>query len=298
LLLVLPWLLKAAGIWAVDRVLPGGGTGEALRGETTFSPFAWPYTLHTFFYGYSLGPSLRELHQPDRIAVLKSSLPVLLAGALPVGLGLAGSLYHWDRKRAKLWIWVLVPVVVLTFLALRNFKPWNPRYVAMVLPWVLALTAYGLTRLPRRLFLGATLLLAVLTLWSVGGHYWNGRYAKADVRAAAAWLEEANTAGDPVIVPVVTSVFNYYYQGSGEVIGTFGLPELGSEAEAAAFCDRALGGKPRAWVVLAREWYFDPRGHLPADLARRGHLRLDLAAPGVRVYAWYSGESAVKIHGD
>jgi len=286
LLLVSPWLLKASGIWAVDRVLPGSGMGESLRGETTFSPLAWPYTLQTFFYGYSLGPSLRELHQPDRMAVLRTALPVLLLGAVPVGLGLVAGLFRIDRKRGLLIVWIIVPMLILTLLALRNVKPWNPRYLAMVFPWVLALTAYGLASLPRRAALVATLLLTCLTLWSLGGYYWNARYFKADVRAAATQLETANSEGDAILVPVVTSVFKYYYRGTGELIDTYGLPVLGSASDAEEFCDRVLAGRTVCWLVLAREWYFDPGGHLPRAMSRRGHLRLETTAAGVRIYVW------------
>lgn len=150
LLLVSPWLLKASGIWAVDRILPGSGTGDALRGETTFSFLAWPYTLQTFFYGYSLGPSLRELHQPDRLAIMRAAWPWLLLGAVPVGVGLLTGIVRAGKKRGPLLVWILVPILILTFLAVRNVKPWNPRYVAMVFPWVLCLTAWGLAGLPRR----------------------------------------------------------------------------------------------------------------------------------------------------
>ena len=286
LLLVSPWLLKAAGIWAVDRVMPGAGTGDPLRGETTFSPLAWAYTLQTFFYGYSLGPSLRELHQPDRIAVLRSAWPILFLGAVPVGVGLLAGLIRLDRKRASLLVWIIVPVLILTFLALRNVKPWNPRYVAMALPWILALTAFGLAGLPRRAALAATVLLTCLTLWSLGGYYWNERYFKADVRAAAVYLEKANNEGDPVLAPVITSVFRYYYRGSGEVLGTYGHAALQGTREAGAFCERILAGRKRCWLVLAREWYFDPGDHLLTAMSRRGHLRLVTTAAGVRVYDW------------
>jgi mannosyltransferase len=286
LLLVSPWLLKASGIWAVDRVLPGSGVGESLRGETTFSPLAWPYTLQTFFYGYSLGPSLRELHQPDRMAVLRTALPILLLGAVPVGLGLVAGLFRIDRKRGLLIVWIIVPMLILTLLALRNVKPWNPRYLAMVFPWVLAFTAYGLAKLPRRAGLAATLLLSCLTLWSLGGYYWNERYFKADIRVAATQLETANLQGDPILVPVVTSVFKYYYKGSGELIDTYGLPVLRGARDAEEFCDRILAGRSKCWLVLAREWYFDPGGHLPRAMSRRGHLRLETTSAGVRVYGW------------
>lgn len=287
LLLVSPWLLKASGIWAVDRIVPGSGTGDALRGETTFTFLAWPYSLQTFFYGYSLGPSLRELHQPDRMAVLRAAWPVLVLGALPVGLGLLVGIFRGIRKQGMLIVWIVVPIMILTFLAMRNVKPWNPRYVAMVLPWVLVLAACGLAALPRRLSLSATVLLTCLTLWSLVGYYGNGRYAKADVRAAARYLEETNVEGAVVLAPVITSVFNYYYGGAGEVLDTYRRPPLKDAAEAADFFDEVLAGRGRVWLVQAREWYFDPGGYLPAVLSQHGRLRVDFTAPGVKVYDWY-----------
>jgi len=151
--------------------------------------------------------------------------------------------------------------------------------------------AGGLTSLPRRVGLPAALLLTGLTLWSLGGYYWDGRYAKADVRAAAAHLEGINTAGAPILVPVVASVFDYYYRGPGEVIPAWGVPVMRNAGDAAAFCDRILAGRPVCWVVLAREWYLDPEGLLPVALSRRGHLRLVMSAPGVRVYAWESKDN-------
>lgn len=188
-------------------------------------------------------------------------------------------------------VWIVVPVLILTFLAVRNVKPWNPRYLAMVFPWVLTLTAWGLARLPSRVGLFLTVLLVGLTLWSLGGYFGNARYAKADVRAAATFLEAANGEGDLLLVPVVSSVFNYYYQGPGDVIGSDGVPPLTSASDADSYFDRALVGRQRCWVVLAREWFFDPEGILPVSLARRGHLRLVLTEPGVRVYEWNQQEA-------
>lgn len=286
LVLVSPWLLKASGIWAVDRILPGSGTGDALRGETTFSFLAWPYSLQTFFYGYSLGPSLRELHQPDRLAIMRGAWPLLLLGAVPVAVGLLAGIVRAGKKRGPLLVWILVPILILTVLAMRNVKPWNPRYVAMVIPWVLCLTAWGLAGLPRRGGLAAMVLLTGLALWSLGGYYWNGRYAKADVRAAAEFVDENNADGHAILAPVVTSVFKFYHQGPEEVLGSFGLPPLKTAAEADTFFEKTLAGRSGCWLVLAREWYFDPGGHLPRALARAGHLRLMNSGAGVRLYHW------------
>ena len=286
LALALPWLLKASGIWAVDRIVPGGGTGEALRGETTFSWMALPYTLHTFFYGYSLGPSLRELHAVDRVSILVASLPLLVAGALPVLLGGAVGVVRGRPRRFAVLLWIVIPVVILILLAVRNVKPWNPRYAAMVSPFVLLLVCMGLVRLKKPIGVGLSVLLTCLTLWSLYGYYTDSRYVKEDIRQAAAIVTAGNAAGAPILVPVVTSSFAYYYSGPGEIIDTYGRPALDSAAAADAFCDSLLAGRQRCWVVASRMWFFDPEGFLPTALARRGHLRVADHAPGVEVYVW------------
>jgi uncharacterized integral membrane protein len=295
-LLASPWLLKASGIWAVDRIMPGA-TGAALRGETTFDLLAIPYTLQTFFYGFSLGPSTAELHQPDRMAVLRSALPLLAVAALPVGLGLLGSVRRPDRSFWRLWLWAGIPLLILAVLAVRNVKPWNPRYVAMAMPWFLILAAVGLTHLPRRAGLVLTLILTALTVWSIGNHFGDGRYAKADVRRAAAAVEESNTAGDPILVPVVTAVFDFYHEGAARTIDTYGQPPLRSGAEADRFVAERLAGVPGCWYVAARSWYFDPHGQLPLALARAGHLRRTGGFDGVEIYRWERAPADGDAHG-
>jgi hypothetical protein len=295
-LLAAPWLLKASGIWAVDRIMPGA-TGDLLRGETTFDLMAVPYTLQTFFYGFSLGPSTAELHQPDRMAVARSALPLLLVAALPVVVGLLASVRRPNRSFWRLVLWAGIPLLILAVLAVRNVKPWNPRYVAMALPWFLILASVGLTHLPRRAGLFLTLVLTAMTLWSVGNHFGDGRYAKADVRRAVTAVEAANTTDDPILVPVVTAVFDFYHDGSGRTIGTFGRAPLRNAEEADEFVASQLEGAPACWYVAARSWYFDPLGHLPVALARAGHLRRTEGFDGVEIYRWERAPKAGDDHG-
>lgn len=285
-LLSSPWILKASGIWAVDRILPGADTGLALRGQTTFSPLAIPYSFFTFFFGHSFGPSLRELHQPDRMMVLKANLPLLVLGAIPVGLGLLSSLRHLGSRRLFLLLFVAVPMAVLVVLAMRNIKPWNPRYVSVVFPFLLTLLALGLTRLPGYWSRGGAILMIVLSFYSLAGHYWNDNYLKADMRSAVHFVESHNPVVDPVLVPSVTGVYSFYKTGSAQVIDTFNMPTLNSDQEAQTFFQQNLAGLKSFWFVSSRKWYFDPQGYLPVALSRNGHLRLEEEYPGVRIYHW------------
>jgi hypothetical protein len=259
-----------------------------------------PYSLFTYFFGYSLGPSLRELHAPDKFQVLRPWLPLLTAGALPVAMGLLAGTFSLRRRQWSLLIWILVPVIILVVLALRNVKPWNPRYVAVVFPWLMALCALGLLRLPRLWGGMASLLLVILTLYSLGGYYWDGRYAKADVRAAVQAVEDlqgAEGAADAILVPVVTSVFHYYYDGDSLVLGTYELGTLSNVEQARAFCDSTLAGRDHLLWVEARPWYFDPRGLLSDELARHGHLRLIEEWSGAKLYSWQRPSEGKANHG-
>ena len=90
LVAILPWILQATNYWALDRMVPGAETGHALRGDTTFSPWALPFAGFALFFGYSLGPSLRELHQPEPLAVVLAHAPLLGAVTLVAGILVTG----------------------------------------------------------------------------------------------------------------------------------------------------------------------------------------------------------------
>jgi 4-amino-4-deoxy-L-arabinose transferase-like glycosyltransferase len=298
LLVTMPWLLQAAGIWAVDRVVPGMATGEALRGETTFTPAALPYTLLSFLYGTSLGPSIAELHRPDRLALVRNALPLLavagLAACVPLVVGFGR---RPDRARARLVIWILVPTLVLLLLAIRNVKPWNPRYVSVVLPFVILLAARGLVRLPRAAGAVTATVLLGLTVWSLGAARSDPRYAREDVREAVRVVAAAAAPGDAVLVPVVTGVYEYYDRGRRPLIDSYRRAPLADAVAADAYCGEVLAGRDRCWVVLAREWDFDPSGHLPSALQRLGTLRLVAQPAGTRIFAWERAPGAGGAHG-
>lgn len=289
-LLAAPWLLKASGIWAVDRIVPGAAMGTALRGETTFSPLGLFYALYTFFFGYSLGPSLRELHQPDRLSVVLAYWPLLAAGGLAAGSAVLGGLVRLERRRVALLVWIAVPTALAVVLALRNIKPWNPRYLAAVLPWLVLLAGEGLVRLPRRWGFVAAVTLCGLMVWSLAGYYAAGKFAKEDLRQAAELVRQARPASAAVLVPVVGSVYKYYDRQAHLVLGSLGRPALANREEADRFVAETLAGRDFCRVVLAREWYFDPLNLLPPALSRAGHLRLEAEVPGVRIYTWQSKE--------
>lgn len=287
LLGALPWVLRASGILAVDRLVPGAAGGAALRGETTFSPLALPFTLFAFLFGYSLGPSLAELHQVDRIAAVRAHLPVLAAAAAASAVVLAAGVARLGRRTGSLLaIWIAVPAAAVVLLAVQNVKPFNPRYLAATFPLVLLIAARGLGGLPRRLGRAGGFVLCGLCLWSLWGYHGDPRYAKEDVRDAAAWVGGRSEPGDPVIVPVVTRVWNLYHQGPGRVVPMWETPTIANAAAARACLATRMAGASHGFLVLSRAWDIDPDGRLPAALAAEARVVDEARFPGVRVMEW------------
>lgn len=284
---VAPWLLQASGILAVGRLVPGAEVGPALRGATTFSPFAYPFTIYSFFFGFSLGPSLAELHAVDRLAVLRPHWPLLAAAGLVTATVLvAGAARLGRRSAVRLGLWIGVPLLLTGLMAWRNFKPFNPRYLAAVAPLVLLVAAHGLASLPRRLGRLAGVALLALSLWSLYNYHADPRYAKEDLRDAGSWLSGRSDPGDPVLVPVVTNVFSLYYPGPGQVVPFWEQPPVATLGEARALLRAKMGGAARGFLVLSRAWEIDPGGLLPDALAAEATVTETAVFPGVRVFAW------------
>jgi len=284
--LAAPWLLEAAGIWEVGRVIPGTATGEALRGSTTFDPWALPFTGFALFYGFSLGPSLADLHGADPLAAVRANLPVIGAGVVAAAAALLPALARLDRRRWVVALWVVVPLLGVVLLAVRNVKPYNVRYAATVFPWLLALTAAGIGRYGRRGRAIVSVALLALCGASLAGYYGQDRYAKEDVRGAVAALDPREAPGRPILAPTVGPVVRHYWRGRGPVLGCWDEPQVRDAAMADRLVARQLGDHDSAWIVTARPWFQDPQRLLPDALARAGTLERIHDGPGVAVDLW------------
>lgn len=287
----LPWLLRAAGILEVGRLAPGAETGPALRHEPGFTPWAWPFTAHTLVYGFSLGPSLEQLRSPDRLQVVTSWLPLLAPAAAVAGFLVLGGLSRLPRRSAvAAVIWILVPLMAVSFLAMRNVKSYNPRYLAMILPVVTMLAAHGAARLRYGRLVGGALL--VLVLVSLGGYHGADRYAREDLRAAARIVEQDARPGDVILAPLISGLLGHYHQGPGTIKSFWDCPKITSGEQAREALRTRIGDADRAWLVLNRSRNIDPGDRLPAALEELGTVVERREVPGVRLYAWRAGRAA------
>lgn len=272
LVLVSPWILRAARTWDFQRLGPGANAGAAiaLRGHTTFHPGAIPFALHALAVGYTLGPALRELRTGDPAATLSRHGGELMAVALVFGaLGVAGLAAL--RRRGRLLetaLWLVVPMLLVCFVALRNFKPFNPRYLAVCMPAFLLVLAAGLADLRRRWAIAFALAIAVLWGISLAQHYFVPAYGKEDYRGAAALVDRQGREGERVLALGAVEPLFYYYRGSlpgGSLwLGYASNPTL-LESKVAG----ALAGARGAWVVLSRPEDLDPGGAFAGWMALR-----------------------------
>lgn len=286
-LAMIPWLGSIRGAWDWQRLNPlrtaPAHEGE-LRPGSTFHAVAVPWAFQTFATGYTLGPSLRELRQGRSWSTIAPFAPELAAAALVFGgLTVAGLVAL--RRRGRLGeglLALVVPVVIVSYFAIQNFKTFHPRYLAIVVPALIAIWAAGWADLRgRRRALVAT---AVAALWALSLYrmYFDPRYEKDDLRSAARVLRDHGRPGEVVVAASTSEMLFYYYRGPLPVRHYW----LGFAADPARMTARfeAMRGEQGTWVVSARPEDLDPHGAFARYLDDTWPAAERFAYPGVRVW--------------
>ena len=294
--LALPWAPQALRTWDWQRLHPGraAAAGEtALRGATTFHAAAVPFALHAFAVGYTLGPSLRELRADPSVSTLVRHAGEVALTTLVFGtLGVLGVVALRRRRRlTDFLLWLAVPVLVVSWFAISNFKVFHPRYLAVASPAFLLAIAAALADLrprPRALLAGA-----VLALWAVSlaHHFGAPGYGKEDQRGAAALVTVRAARDESVIAVNTIDPMLYYYHGPAPLTPFW----LGFAADPATLERRlgeALPNRRGAWVVLSRPEDLDPRGRFANLMDARYPDAERFAFEGVRVWHVPPGAAA------
>jgi len=227
------------------------------------------HTAYAFFAGFSLGPSLGELHVlPMREAAARAAPWVALLGVVaiwllwqgwqelrrrPFGLaiiflavasapliGLAGSMAGVGPK-VRYWSWILIPLLV----------------------WLAAGLARGWQGRGRWITRGAFATLICVQLFAVVNRHADPRYANEDVRAAAQYLQLESSYAVPVFVVAdyMAPAVRYYLNG-GDALDDW-LPHVSHEVEDEGQTEQArtVAG---AWIIHPRT-QAEVRGSAPFD---------------------------------
>jgi 4-amino-4-deoxy-L-arabinose transferase-like glycosyltransferase len=294
LVLISPWVYRITTYIDVSRlvtpVMPGQiETAERLRGETTVAWTAIPYALYAFSVGFTMGPSLRELHdQATMAAVLADHWPaVVWTAALFGSLLLAGIASGRRRRRwGELGLYMVLPVALTLVLNWQNAKAFNVRYVLLSLPAYLCLVAAGVIVVGERWRTVASLAVVLTMLTSLGHYYYDGRYAKEDVRGAMRYVEKRmDTGGDHVCVfaPTVFDVARRYRTGDYVLYRAFQRNWV-DKSSVDAQLDPMFAACNSVWYVRARPWVDDYDGYLWRSLRSRYRVVEQTQFVGVKVF--------------
>ncbi len=288
MVLISPWIYRVTTFVDFGRlatpVRPGQlDLGERLRGDTTFRIEAVPYAAFAFSVGFTLGPSLRELHETTSLAGVfaRHGREVAWVGALFGSLLLVG-LWHEARARGR-WavveplLYIGLPLFATLVLNWQNAKAFNARYILVGLPMYLALVAVGIASLSRARGALVGALVAATCASSLWNHYTDPRYAKEDVRSAVRAIEARIAPGECILAPTVWQIVDVYAVTDAPVLNVYGAPESMMQNQLARLfvqCDSF-------WYVRARPWVDDPEGRVLKEIDARYVRGETLEFPGV-----------------
>jgi uncharacterized membrane protein len=216
---------------------------------------ALPYTVFAYGAGFSLGPTVGELHgltsplqivlrHPSVVAVFAIFVPLLVAGVFRVAR---------DRDAAALLLpWLVGPPLLVFVLALASDITYEVRYPIAALPAFALVVAAGVAALPRPgwRWVGGVALVACAAA-GLANHYWNPRYAKEDVRAAVGEALRRDPRAPIVVVGQARAAVWFYANGAPIE------PLAGCEPEPLPpdpARDARLASAPVLWVVVSRDW--------------------------------------------
>lgn len=234
-----------------------------------------PYTLFAYAAGFSLGPTLAELHVTQglrRIAADHTSVLLVFTVFLPL---LAAGIHRLRQDRAAAAVllpWLCGPPLMILLLAVLTDVPYRVRYTLAALPAFLLLVAMGTRAIGRAAFrFAAAGSVLACFLWSIANLFWSPQYGREDVRAAVAYVRATGANGSPVIAAgEIQPVVAYY--GTG--LPVVSARDCGNPVNQTGRNHARAGGEDATiWLLVGRDWDGQAESCLTALL--RSHLALE-----------------------
>ena len=247
------------------------------------------YTLVTFLFGFSVGPSVRELHIARTGNTLLGALPWGVA-ALTVCLLLFRPLWGAPQSRhwaLRLGLVIALPVAACGIAAAVMDLGFRVRYVAWGASLLLVLLSAALVhgrRSAATLVAGA--ILVGLSAVSLINRQWNARYSNEDSRGAATYLAVSLPSSSPVFVTsgYMAGTVEYYLDDDWRLRRLPNLPAAGPPTTGLDVIRAYVPAGARFWLIYTRPWDGDPGGRLRDELRTHAGLRLIADWPGVELY--------------
>ena len=283
-----PWLMNMVH----TRQHSTGGVHLGYERPTSITDIG--YGFYTFCVGYSVGPSVAELHERVGLAALKPYmllivLIVLVFGCLAI-LGLVRSRKYNPGAFLLLLTLLLVPAALAGLASLLPRIPLNPRYMLVsVIPFWILLALGIQSALQRPAFRVLPVAVLLLTGLAVSNYYFQPKYWKQDVRSAVAVVDHNARPGDVIIISSIElgGPFIYYHDKNG--VPYFGYPSRTGRIDSRKMSgDIAymIYGKKRVWLILGRTWSSDPEDLLKHYFHARALPIESRSFPGVELFCY------------
>ena len=247
------------------------------------------YTLFTYVAGFSLGPSLRELHTARLLDVVREAIPWVLPTALATAVLVVQAWRSPERREAwyRVVTWMAVTILGSGMMSAAFDLGYRVRYVAWCAAPLLILLAMGISETRQRWVTGLALgIIALFSSVAIVNRHTVGRYMNEDARAAARLIERLPDSGAPVFVVsgYMASPIGYYLRDDRQITPLSNAETIRSPDPALAIIHRSVGEGNPFWFVYSRPFDGDPRGLLYQELKRRAQLQFSEEVPGIRFY--------------
>jgi mannosyltransferase len=248
-------VVTAASIPVILMIIQRAETDQFYSGTARASSlFEIPYTFLAFVTGFTVGPSLSQLHGNSGAAVLLRQNPVLfVVGAVFIPIFLVGLRKVLQDSRLATWIipWMaLPPLSVFLFSLIVPDLTYQVRYTIAALPpfvLVLAIGVSSLRPLARRVAVASVL---VVCTYSLANFFWADKYDKEDARGATDYLRSVDDGPIQVVAVGQIEYAMYYYGDHPEirVIRGCGTGET---------MDGVVDRSDTIWLISGRDWEHD-----------------------------------------
>jgi hypothetical protein len=271
--------------------------GPAYAFQRRFGLDAFIYTYVSALTGYTLGPSLRELHTMTTSEAFAGFLPwlALLAPSVAI-LAYEGWRVLERRTLERLVLLIIAPVAITGILGLMAGVGYNVRYVVWVAVPGAVLLAAGATQWRRWPVAAGLAVLLGLFGMALANRHLSDRYRNEDMRGLSAYLKSQPESGLPIFVlSGYMAAPLQYYMGPGRVI--YALPSSLQDSwgafPALRFIESRTAARKPYWLVYSREFHGDPQDSMREALQQRDSLRVVARFAGVVLYRGVTPEKMV-----
>jgi uncharacterized membrane protein len=286
--LFLPWILFLP--WVQSFFLNVGrhalGAAESAPLRSSFRPgFSWegvPYTFFTYSSGFSVGPTIAELHENRNLEFVMQFAPTILLVGIIFGTLLVVGLFalyklHGGRPTTLCLLALFIPILGTLLYSLAPRAHYNVRYTIVAYPYFCLLCGAGVVfafHKYRVVGAGLAVGLMAVSLASLTNHFFNPRYEKEDIRSAVAFWR-AESKSEPLFSYQSHHVLSVYLKESererhfplsGDVVSD--LNHFFSTSQA-----------PSVYLLLARDWK-----QLKENALKRSYaIDFEKSFPGVKI---------------